>query len=132
MDVSRILCRNTRVFLDGHSSGNAVTDVLKHATRSFRGLRMTNQGNVAELLALARGGVYLAPSVTGTGGALLPHHFNLTCDRSHVGGIFSVALSLTRSRGRWELPTTVSCRVRTFLALRRDRLSTPKFYTTKG
>ena len=92
---------------------------------------MTNQGNVAELLALARGGVYLAPSVTGTGGALLPHHFNLTCDRSHVGGIFSVALSLTRSRGRWELPTTVSCRVRTFLALRRDRLSTPQFYTTR-
>ena len=52
-----------------------------------------------ELLALARGGVCLAPSVTGTGGALLPHLFTLACDRNHIGGLISVALSLTRSPG---------------------------------
>lgn len=39
-----------------------------------------------------------------------------------IGGVFSVALSLARDRGaeapcsgRWVLPTTVSCRARTFL-----------------
>ena len=36
MDVSRILFRSTyHVLLDGHSSGNAVADALKHATRSI-------------------------------------------------------------------------------------------------
>jgi hypothetical protein len=70
-----------------------------------------------ELLALARGGVCRAPSVTGTGGALLPHLFNLTCDRSHIGGLFSVALSLTRSpRAGGCYPPPLSYRARTFLA----------------
>ena len=68
------------------------------------------------LLALARGGVCRAPTVTGTGGALLPHRFTLACDRSHIGGLFSVALSLTRSpRAGGRYPPPSSCRARTFL-----------------
>ena len=80
----------------------------------------------SELLALARGGVCRAPSVTGTGGALLPHRFTLACDRGRIGGLFSVALSLTRSpRAGGCCPPPSSCRARTFLAEtlrpRRDR-----------
>ncbi len=71
-----------------------------------------------KLLALARGGVCRAPSVTGTGGALLPHLFTLACDRSHIGGFFSVALSLTRSpRAGGCYPPPLSSRARTFLAV---------------
>ena len=73
-----------------------------------------------ELLAFARGGVCRAPSVTGTGGALLPHLFTLAARRSGVGGLFSAALSRARNLGRWVLPTTVSCRARTFLSSDRD------------
>ncbi len=68
------------------------------------------------LLALARGGVCRAPTVTGTGGALLPHRFTLACDRGRIGGLFSVALSLTRSpRAGGGYPPPSSCRARTFL-----------------
>ena len=43
------------------------------------------------LFGLAPGGVYLAASCYQLRGALLPHHFTLTCI---AGGIFSVALSV--------------------------------------
>ena len=57
-----------------------------------------------------------------TGVALLPHHFNLTCDRSHIGGVFSVALSLTRSpRAGGCYPPPLSYRARTFLAEKSTR-----------
>ena len=43
------------------------------------------------LFGLAPGGVYHATSCCQLRGALLPHHFTLTCK---AGGIFSVALSV--------------------------------------
>ena len=43
------------------------------------------------LFGLAPGGVYHAASCYQLRGALLPHHFTLTCK---AGGIFSVALSV--------------------------------------
>ncbi len=48
------------------------------------------------LFGLAPGGVYLAASCYQLRGALLPHHFTLTCltSDSGAGGIFSVALSV--------------------------------------
>ena len=62
-------------------------------------------------------------------GELLPHLFNLTrrsgANRSPPGGVFSVALSLDRSRP--PLAATLSCGVRTFLlrVLPRKRPSDP-------
>ena len=56
------------------------------------------------------------PARHRTGGALLPHRFTLACGRSHIGGLFSVALSLTRSpRAGGCYPPPSSCRARTFL-----------------
>ncbi len=100
-----------------HVSGAAVADGLLHATRLDPRITGATASRRSRLLALARGGVCRAPSVTGTGGALLPHRFTLACDRSHIGGLFSVALSLTRSpRAGGCYPPPSSCRARTFLA----------------
>ena len=100
-----------------HVSGAAVADGLLHATRPDPRITGATANRRSELLALARGGVCRAPSVTGTGGALLPHRFTLACDRGHIGGLFSVALSLTRSpRAGGCYPPPSSCRARTFLA----------------
>ena len=53
-----------------------------------------------DLLGLAPGGVYLATPITQGTGELLPHLFTLTLwnrrSRLPQGGIFSVALSLSR------------------------------------
>ncbi len=51
------------------------------------------------LLDLAPGGVYLATTVTGSAGALLPHRFTLTCTGCPaIGGLLSVALSFESPR----------------------------------
>jgi len=47
--------------------------------------------DIVFLFGLAPGGVYHATSCYQLRGALLPHHFTLTCK---AGGIFSVALSV--------------------------------------
>jgi len=48
------------------------------------------------LFGLAPGGVYLATICYQLRGALLPHHFTLTCStiNGEAGGIFSAALSV--------------------------------------
>jgi len=47
------------------------------------------------LFGLASGGVYLATYCCQQCGALLPHHFNLTCEScDSIGGILSVALAV--------------------------------------
>ena len=46
------------------------------------------------LFGLAPGGVYLAADCYQPRGALLPHHFTLTCALARPGGIFSVALAV--------------------------------------
>ena len=111
--------------LGDHFSGIAVTDNLMHATRSIPRTTDAPPKRDSELLALARGGVCLAPPVAWTGGALLPHRFTLACDRSHIGGLFSVALSLTRSPragGRYPPPCPVVFGLSSPQG--RDRLST--------
>ena len=68
------------------------------------------RSHACSLFGLAPGGVYLASRVTPTAGALLPHHFTLTCSISSelgtaIGGVLSVALSLTsRSVGVTDHP----------------------------
>ncbi len=109
-----------------HVSGAAVADGLLHATRLDPRITGATASRRSRLLALARGGVCRAPSVTGTGGALLPHRFTLACDRSHIGGLFSVALSLTRSpRAGGCYPPPSSCRARTFLTVAHAKVRPP-------
>ena len=68
-------------------------------------------GVPSPLFGLAPGGVCRADEPHGRRGALLPHLFTLT-PRQAGGGMFSVALSLSRWRPhrtpskRWALPTT--------------------------
>src|SRR5210317_814573 len=52
--------------------------------------------DIVFLFGLAPGGVYQATNCYQLRGALLPHHFTLTCptNKSVAGGIFSVALSV--------------------------------------
>lgn len=57
---------------------------------------LDGQPSNVPLFGLAPGGVYLAPSVTGGTGELLPRLFTLTRTEwkpSRAGGVFSVALS---------------------------------------
>ncbi len=77
------------------------------------------------LFGLARGGVCHAAPVTSGAVGSYPTFSPLPAPCKHdAGGIFSVALSRVRSaadlRQRcangWALPTTVSCRARTFLS----------------
>ncbi len=106
---------------DDHSSGAAVTDDLEHATRP-RPIR-----EPADYGRAARGGPEGCLRLHAVGFAV-PWLSPAQAVRSYRtfsplppepggtgGGVFSVALSLARDRGRWALPTTVSCRVRTFL-----------------
>ena len=54
---------------------------------------------IVPLFGLAPGGVYLATECYHRRGALLPHHFNLTCAPERaIGGIFSAALSVGSRR----------------------------------
>ncbi len=51
-------------------------------------------------------------------GALLPHLFTLACvptSRDHRRCVFCGTVPGSATKSRWALPTTVSCRVRTFL-----------------
>jgi len=73
---------------------------------STRGPRLT-----LPYMALLRMGFTVPPTVTGRGGALLPHRFTLTA--ANRGGLFSVALS--RGRPRRTLSGIPPCAARTFL-----------------
>ena len=128
--ISRILSE-TRAFPDDHFSGTPVSRRLKRPTRGSSGsgnppIRPSSKGcrTVAPLFGLAPGGVYRARPVTRPAGELLPHRFTLTPRIAPRGGLFSVALSLPGRAGRWALPTTDPCGVRTFL--RGERLDGPK------
>ena len=79
----------------GHFSGTTVARRLERSTRESRRTGPVQQGS---LLDLAPSGVYRARPVTRPAGALLPHRFTLASwdpDGSPIGGLFSVALSLS-------------------------------------
>ena len=91
--VSRVLFPEavTRFRDNGHSSSLDVAIEIERPTREPG--RTTPY---VPLFGLAPGGVYLAPSVTGWTGELLPHPFTLTLsDVTDIqrGGFLSVALS---------------------------------------
>ena len=101
------------------------------------------QPSNASLFGLAPGGVYLAPTVTGRTGELLPHPFTLTrhsvsspytpkssledmakrpqspYDLSEETECLAVSFlwHLPSRRRDWALPSTLSCGARTFLPL---------------
>ena len=131
--VSRVLFR-ARQLLDGgwgesrgdHFSARRVAAPGREsaAAPSRSGLPVPIGRTSRELCDLARGGVYPAPIVTDR--AVRSYRTISPLPDPGVGpaigGVFSVALSLARDRsaaapcsGRWALPTTVSCRARTFL-----------------
>ena len=121
--ISRILSE-TRSFPDDHFSWTPVARRLQRPTRESsrigpirrrQSCRRSETGADAPLFGLAPGGVCRARPVTRPAGELLPRRFTLTpADRDPRGGLFSVALSLPVT-GRWALPTTAPCGVRTFL-----------------
>jgi len=131
--VSRVLFRS-RQLLDGgwgesrgdHFSARRVAAPGRESAHapSRSGLPVPIGRTSRELCDLARGGVYRAPIVANRAVRSYRTISPLPDPGFHpaIGGVFSVALSLTRDRdaeapcsGRWVLPTTVSCRARTFL-----------------
>src|SRR5829696_1653867 len=84
--------------------------------------RMGRTGRPYLLLGLAPGGVCRAARVAPDAGALLPHRFTLTCDRSP--GPSAVSLCCTDPSGRPDLAlaSILLCGVPTFL----DVTSTPR------
>ena len=84
-----------------------------------------------ELLALARGGVYRARSVTEAAvrsyRTLSP--LPVSRDRDHRRSTLCGTRPDPAIKGRWTLSTTVSCRVRTFLAFRTNRNPRPSVHT---
>ena len=75
-------------------------------------------GRSLPLLGLAPDGVYRADAVTDIAGALLPHRFTLTCDRSTFRHpVHRRSLSVARPSGRPDLAlaSTLPCGVPTFL-----------------
>lgn len=75
------------------------------------------------LFGLAPRGVYLAATVTGRAGELLPHRFTHCPNAFGEGaGLFSVALVVTRVTGARKLSGSLPFGVRTFLPRFRRRL----------
>jgi hypothetical protein len=121
--------------LGDHFSGTSVAERLLHATRSS--LRTTGTGEpVGAACVCTRWGLPY-PGRCRPRGALLPHRFTLTSDAKAPDRRCTFCCTFPDPQpGRWALPTTVSCRVRTFLqrGLRGgyggDRLSTAGVYAT--
>ena len=102
------------------SLGRQLLAASARSTRESDGSDETVMDPISSLLDLAPGGVYLATAVTCNAGALLPHRFTLTCawmmrKTSSRPSAVCFLLHWPDPRGRWVLPTTVSCGARTFL-----------------
>jgi hypothetical protein len=113
--VSRVLFSEAMqgmVRNDDHSSSLDVTIKIKRPTRGFR--RTTFK---LPLFGLAPDGVFIAPTVTGGTGKLLPHHFTLTWWKGMCPYHQAVSFLLHfPSRHRdWTLSSILSCGARTFL-----------------
>jgi len=74
--------------MDSHSSGMHVTVHLKQPTREQCGPHYRSP------IWSCSGRGFPCHACYQSRGALLPHHFTLTCALRHIGGIFSVALSI--------------------------------------
>jgi hypothetical protein len=86
--ISRVLFPLREARDNDHSSSPCVATGIERPTRELGRTTLD-----APLFGLAPGGVYLAPSVTGGTGELLPHRFTLAPAGDRRGGLFSVALS---------------------------------------
>ena len=122
--ISRILSR-TAIHLRLLLPTNFCTrPVLIPRTRTFA---ETNR----ELLAFARGGVYQAMLVTKHAvrsyRTLSP--LPVSRERDHRRSTLCGTSPNLAIKGRWTLSTTVSCRVRTFLAFRTNRNPRPSVHT---
>jgi len=76
--------------VDNHSSGTGVATGLMRPTREFRGHGWPVEPAYSPIWSCSGWGLP-CHACCQTRGALLPHHFTLTC---RAGGIFSVALSV--------------------------------------
>ncbi len=114
-----------------HFSCHAVADAVRGSkapsTRPVPIDRISRvmPGHDGELLGLARGGVYHAPTVTSRAVrscrtlSPLPVRVSIACDRSTPSAVcflWHFPSPLDPCQGGWALPTTVSCRARTFLS----------------
>ncbi len=95
---------------DSHSSGTSVTGRLKQPTRVRCG------PHHAPLFGLAPDGVYPATNCYQSRGALLPHHFTLTCARGPSAVYF--LRHFPSARAAQVLPGVLPCGARTFLHIR--------------
>ena len=94
-----------------HSSSLDVTIEIKQPTRELERTTLS-----VPLFGLAPGGVYLAPTVTGRTGELLPHPFILTPSKISDVAVYFLWHFPSRHRD-WVLPSTLSDGARTFLSL---------------
>ena len=85
--------------MDSHSSGICVATYLERPTREHARTARSTKVEVP-LFGLAPSGVYHAVECYHRRGALLPHHFTLTCflpltiSHKKTGGLFSAALAV--------------------------------------
>ncbi len=93
--------------VDSHSSGTSVTGRLEQPTRVRCG------PHHAPLFGLAPDGVYPATDCYQPRGALLPHHFTLTCARGPSAVYF--LRHFPSARAAQVLPGVLPCGARTFL-----------------
>ena len=94
--VSRVLFPNRLIRAMAIHLGYLLPGTSSNLPGSFkRATCVDDKHLVAPLFGLALGGVCQAIPITWNTGELLPHHFTLTLRRAK-GGIFSVALSLSR------------------------------------
>ncbi len=96
--------------VDSHSSGTSVTGRLVQPTRVRCG------PHHAPLFGLAPDGVYPATNCYQSRGALLPHHFTLTCARRPSAVYF--LRHFPSARAAQVLPGVLPCGARTFLHIR--------------
>ena len=95
--VSRVLFPNRLVGAMVIHLGYLLPGTSSNLPGSFkRATRRDDTHLSAPLFGLALGGVCQAIPITWNTGELLPHHFTLTLHHTK-GGIFSVALSLSRT-----------------------------------
>ena len=97
---------------DSHSSGTSVTGRLEQPTRVRCGPHHT------PLFGLAPDGVYPATNCYQSRGALLPHHFTLTCTRRTGPSAVYFLRHFPSARAAQALPGVLPCGARTFLHIR--------------
>ena len=118
--------------VNGHSSTSAVASKLLHATRSHSSDKDVCRNKPRTACDCTRWGLP-CHACHQARGALLPHLFTLACVTNvTIGGLTLCGTKpLPAIKGGWTLSTTVSYRVRTFLAsLTKPATVYPRAYCT--